>query len=136
MPKKPAKPKPPKFSLRWVRNKIGILKELGEAFQALKGKKPITSKVAILSNPENPKSMSIVTRGQAKFVQMAYYVNSVDEWGGHFEGLLDLAKEILAVSPSVDGVGREQVIRLIGAMSESKLLERMGFTAKPQQEKE
>lgn len=139
MPKKTATPKKTakisKLSVAWVRNNIKILKELGGALQALMGKKPLTSKVAILANPDNPLSMSILTKGQAKFVQLAYFMNSVPEWGGHWKGLKNYADKILAVSPSVEGVGREQVIQLVGAMQESKLLERMGITVR-QKEKE
>jgi len=106
------------------------LKEIGEGLQALRGKKPLRSKVAILADPDNPQSMSILTRAQAKFVAMAKYSNSVDEWGGLFQGLEDYADEVMRTSPSIVGLGREQVIRLVGALQESKLLREIGITAK------
>lgn len=106
------------------------LKEIGEGLQALRGKKPLRSKVAILANPDNPQSMSILTRAQAKFVAMAKYVNSVDEWGGLFQGLEDYANEVMKTSPSISNEGREQVIRFVGALQESKLLREIGITAK------
>lgn len=106
------------------------LKEVGEGLQALRGKKPLRSKVAILADPDNPQSMSILTRGQAKFVAMAKYSNSVAEWGGLFQGLEDYANEVMKTSPSISGEGREQVIRLVGALQESKLLREIGITAK------
>lgn len=137
MPKK-AKPKktvkkkdkPPRLTLAWVRKNIVILKELGGAFQALIGKKPIETKVTILANPKNPLSMSVLSKGQAKFVQLAEFMNGVPEWGGHFEGLKEYSDKMLAVSPSIDGLGREQVIRLIGALGETKLLQHLGLNVK------
>ncbi len=131
---KPEKEKPPLLSLERVRYYAGVLKELGESFQALMGKKPLRTKVAILANPENPQSMSILTRAQARFVAMAYYVNGVEEWGGLFQGLEDYAHQVLVTSPSIAGLGREQVIRLVGALSESKLLQQLGVTV-PSKEK-
>lgn len=111
------------------------LKEIGEGLQALRGKKPLRSKVAILANPDDPQSMSILTRGEARFVSMAYYSNSVEEWGGIFQGLQDRADSIMRVSPSISGQGREQVIRFVGALTESKLFKELGISAKQVDEK-
>lgn len=111
------------------------LKEIGEGLQALRGKKPLRSKVAILANPDDPQSMSILTRGEARFVSMAYYANSVDEWGNIFQGLQDRADTIMRVSPSLNGLGREQVIRFVGALTESKLFKELAITAQKQEQK-
>lgn len=118
-----------------VKKYAAVLKELGEGLQALRGKKPLRSKVAILANPDDPQSMSILTRGEARFVSMAYYANSVEEWGGIFKGLQDRADAIMRVSPSITGVGREQVIRLVGALTESKLFKELGISTKASDEK-
>ena len=111
------------------------LKEIGEGLQALRGKKPLRSKVAILANPDDPQSMSILTKGEARFVSMAYYANSVDEWGGIFQGLQDRANAIMRVSPSISGEGREQVIRFVGALTESKLFKELNIAAQKQEQK-
>lgn len=110
-----------------------VLKELGEGFQALMGKKPLRSKVAILANPDDPQSMSILTKGEARFVAMAYYANGVEDWGGIFQGLQDRADAIMRVSPSISGEGREQVIRFVGALTESKLFKELAITAQKQE---
>jgi len=109
------------------------LKEIGEGLQALRGKKPLRSKVAILAKPDDPQSMSVLTRGEARFVSMAYYANSVNEWGGIFQGLQDRADAIMHVSPSITGLGREQVIRFVGALTESKLFQKLGITPQKQE---
>jgi len=93
----------------------------------LRGRKDIKTRVSVLANPDNPKSMSVLSRGQAEFVTDAYFLKSVAEWGGIFEGLQTLADEIMFTSPSVGGVGREQTIRFMGALSESKILSKLGI---------
>jgi len=95
-------------------------------YNLLKGRKDVKTRVAVLANPDNPKSMSVLTRGQAEFVVDAYFLNSVKKWGGIFGGLKVVANEIMFTSPSVGGVGREQSIRFMGALSESKILSKLG----------
>lgn len=125
-----------RFSLAKIKEKAEALKIMGEAFQALMGRKPIAQKVAILSNPQNPKSMSILTRGQARFVAIAYYLSGHEEWGGLFDGMKARANELMATSPSIKGTGREQVIAFIGAMGGEALLKKMGLTLKEGEVKE
>lgn len=97
-------------------------------YNLLKGRKDVKTRVAVLATPDNWKSMSSLTHGQAEFVADAHFLNSVEEWGGIFEGLQKLAEEIMEVSPSVGGLGREQTIRFMGALSESKFLSKLGIT--------
>jgi len=97
-------------------------------YNLLKGRKDVKTRVAVLATPDNWKSMSNLTHGQAEFVADAHFLNSVDEWGGLFEGLQHLAEQIMEVSPSVAGLGREQTIRFMGALSESKILSKLGVT--------
>ncbi len=100
-------------------------KEYGETFrqfiEAITGKKDIKSKIDVLANPENLKSMSILSAGQARFISATCYLTSIPEWGGIFDGLKYYGEEIMKVSPSLMGIGREQVIRFVGALTESKL---------------
>ena len=114
-----------------VKLTLDQVKEYAEALkiliQAFTGRKPIGQKVAILANPENPKSMSILTRGQAKFVALAYYLVKPAEWGGLFDGVKEYSDEIMATSPSVEGIGREQVIAFVGALGGERLLKELGF---------
>ena len=112
------------LSLDEVKRYAEALKVLIQAFT---GRKPIGQKVAILANPENPKSMSILTRGQAKYVSLAYYLSGHEEWGGLWDCLRERAVEMMATSPSIEGMGREQVIAFVGALGGEKLLKELGF---------
>ena len=124
---KPKKKKRFELSLEKVKGYAEALKILGEAFQALMGRKPIGQKVAILANPDNPKSMSILSRGQARFVSIAYYLASHEEWGGLFDCLKVRADEMMATSPSVNGMGRQQVIEFVGALGGQDILKKMAI---------
>jgi len=97
-------------------------------YNLLKGRKDVKTRVAVLATPDNWKSMSSLSHGQAEFVADAYFVNEVEEWGEIFSGLKILAEEIMEVSPSIGGLGREQTIRFMGALSESKFLSKLGLT--------
>ena len=120
------------LSLDKVKRYAEALKVLGEGFQGLMGRKPIGQKVAILANPQNPKSMSILTSGQAKFVALAYFLSGHEEWGGLFDATKERAKELMATSPSIEGMGREQVIAFVGALGGERLLKQMGFKTEVQ----
>lgn len=113
------------LSLEKAKKYAEAFKILGEGFQGLMGRKPIGQKVAVLANPENPKSMSILTRGQVKFVSLAYFLSGHEEWGGLFDCLRVRADEMMATSPSLDGKGREQVIAFISAMGGGEILKKM-----------
>ena len=99
-------------------------------YDRIKGRKDIKSRVEVLANPANPKSMSILSPQQCEFVATSFFVNKPVEWGGIFEGLQDFAEEVMAVSPSKRGEGREQTIRFVGALSESGILKKLGLTVK------
>jgi hypothetical protein len=115
------------------------VKEYGEIFktwiEAFTGKKDIKSKVDVLASPDNKKSMSVLTRQQTNFVSLSYFLVTPTEWGGLFDGMKILSDEMMEVSPSVQGVGREQVIRFVGAISESKMLKSLGLTVSKEEEK-
>jgi len=101
------------------------LKALVESYS---GKKDVKSRVAVLANPDNPKSMSILSRNQAESVAIAYFVSGNATWGEMFNPLKEHSNELMAVSPSIAGEGREQSIRFVGALSETKLLSKLGMT--------
>lgn len=111
-------------------NKETPLQKFKDFFDFIKGRKDVKSRVAVLADPDNLKTMSILTRSQAEFVSEAYWVAGVEEWGGMFNGLRDLAKEKLQSNISIGGEGREQAIRFMGALSESKILSKLGVTVK------
>jgi len=96
--------------------------------EAVTGKKDIQSRLAVLSNPENLKTMSILRRNEADFVIESYWASEVPEWGGMFKGLRKLADEKLETSISIEGKGRDQTISLAGAFTESKLGKMIGLS--------
>lgn len=122
------------FSIEQLKQYREYFKVLGDGFQALLGKKPMEQKVKILANPANPKSMSILTRGQAKYVGLGYYLADHKEWGGLFDGIKARAIELMATSPSVNGLGRDQVIAFVGELGGRSLLKRMNILKTPENE--
>lgn len=95
-------------------------------YDRIKGRKDVKTRVSVLANPENLKTMSILTRSEAEFVSEAYWVSGVSKWGAMFKGLEKLAKEKLETNISIGGEGREQAIRFMGALSETKFLSKLG----------
>ena len=55
-------------------------------YNLLKGRKDVKTRVAVLATPDNWKSMSSLTHGQAEFVADAHFLNSVEEWGVFLRG--------------------------------------------------
>lgn len=93
----------------------------------VRGRKDVRSRVAVLANPDNYKTMSVLTKSEAEFVADAFWLANQEEC---YEPLRDYAQEKMEVSPSVGGQGREQSIRFVGALSESKLASKLGLTLK------
>lgn len=124
--------------LQRLRERVKIYGEIfKEWLESLTGKKDIKSKVDVLASPDNLKSMSVLTDHSYRFVVIANYVGGVEEWGekdelgkfrGMFDGLKDYATEIMGASPSKAGLGREQVIRFMGAVEESKLVKGLNLS--------
>lgn len=113
-----------------------IAKGIKALVEAYTGKKDVKSRISVLANPENPKSMSILTSNQCEFVATAFFASSNETWGEMFKPLEQYASEVMAVSPSKKGEGREQSIRFIGALSESKVLGKLGLTMQKGEVKE
>ena len=105
--------------------------EIKKAFEwfisTVKGRKDVKSRVAVLASPDNVKSMSILTTGQAEFVQDAFWLTKQEPC---YQPMQDYAQEMMEVSPSRGGLGREQTIRFVGALSESKIWSKLGLTVK------
>jgi len=66
--------------------------------------------------------MSVLSEPQTRFVALSHFLATRKQWGGLFNGMRDYADEFMRVSPSKEGLGREQVIRFMGAVEESKLM--------------
>ena len=124
--------------LEKLRERVKIYGEIfKEWLEALTGKKDLKSKVDVLASPDNLKSMSVLSDHAYRFVVIANYVSEVEEWGektetgellGMFDGLRDYARQIMKASPSKAGLGREQVIRFMGAVEESKLVKGLNLS--------
>ncbi len=93
----------------------------------VRGRKDVKSQAEVLANPENKKSMSILSPSQVEFCQDSYWLAKDEEC---FEPMRDYADEMMEFSPSKMGQGREQTIRFVGALSESKLLKQLGVHIK------
>ena len=92
----------------------------------VRGKIDIKSRLMLLANPENIKTSSILSPNQVEFVAGSHYDAKYFEI---FEPLKDYSVEFAETAISKRGIGREQSIRFVGAMQESKLLTKMGLIA-------
>lgn len=101
-------------------------------YETIKGKRDVKSRASVMSNPDNLKTMSILTRTEAEFVSESCWLG--DTWG-FFEPLKEYAHEKLETNISIAGKGREQIIQFMGALSESKLLSKLGITMKGEEKK-
>lgn len=111
------------------------LKKFKEFVDTVKGHKDVKTRVEVLANPENLDTMSILTKSQAKFLANANWLASRPEWGGMFLGLKQYAQSLREPSISINGEGREQTIRFMGAISESKFLSKLGINVKGEDKK-
>ena len=132
-----AKTEKPKINIEALKERIiAYADALKLLFKAMTGKEDIRGRVDVLANPQNPKSMSILSPQRAKFCVNAYWSSGVKSWGGIFNGLRDLADEVMDFSPSIDGKGREQVISFVGALQESKMFKGLSITTEAGKEGE
>lgn len=109
----------------------GLTENVKTAFEwfinVVRGRKDVKGRVAVLANPDNWKSMSILSGSQAEFVQDAHWLAKNAKC---YRPMQEYAQEMLEVSPSIGGQGREQAIRFVGALSESKFLTKLGVNVR------
>ena len=103
-----------------------IITRLDKFIGMVRGKVDIKSRLMLLANPENIKTSTILTPGQVQFVAIAHY--DAKEFS-IFEPLKDFAVEFAETNISKQGIGREQQIRFVGALQESKMLQKLGIVA-------
>jgi len=103
------------------------MEKLERFINLVRGRKDVKGRVAVLANPEKLESMSILTRGQAEFVQDAEWLAEEEKC---YKPMENYANKMMLVSPSVGGEGREQAIRFVGALSETKLLSKLGINVR------
>jgi len=108
---------------------VTIKEETKKAFEwfinVVRGRKDVKSRVAVLANPDNLESMSILSGSQAEFVQDAEWLAEEEEC---YDPMAKYAVKMMRVSPSIGGKGREQTIQFVGALNEASMLKKMGIT--------
>lgn len=105
------------------------LEKFKEFFNIVKGVKDVKSRVQVLADPDNLNTMSILKEGQARALANSEFLSSCS-WGAMFDPLKSFNESIREPSIAVGGKGREQAIQFMGALSESKLLSKLGLTMK------
>lgn len=134
MAKKTATPTPSKEHWFWQisnEERETVLSWIEKLFALLRGKVDIKSRLTLLLSPDNIKTSTRLTPAQVRFVSSAHFVAK------HFpifEPLKDFAVEFCETNISLKGLGREEVIRFVGALQESKLLQKIGVLAKQSKE--
>lgn len=111
------------------------IKKLKELIDAVKGHKDVKTRIAVLSDPENLDTMSVLSREQAGFLSVSNWLADRPHWGLMFQGLKEYAQSLREPSISIGGKGREDAIRFAGALSESKFLSKLGINLKEGQER-
>lgn len=99
-------------------------------YEVVKGKRDVKSRVQVMADPDNLKTMTILSHSQAEFVSIAYWVSEIKEYGDMWSGLKDYATLLMETNCSVGRKRAEQVIQFMGALSESKLLSKLGISLK------
>jgi len=88
------------------------LRNLKLVLDVLRGKEDAQQRYSFLLSPTNLKTSSRLTTSQLDFVADSFYLN---KWFPEFEPLLDLAKEVAGVSPSLKGKRIEELIKFEAA---------------------
>lgn len=111
------------------------IQKLKELVDTVKGHKDVKTRVDVLADPENLDTMSRLTKAQAHFLGVSNWISDREHWGIMFKGLQEYAQSCRAPSISINGGGREDTIRFMGAISESKFLSKLGINLKEGQDK-
>jgi len=101
--------------------KLGKLERL---LNILKGKVDPKSNLRLLLDPDKVESSTRLSANQVDFVSLSVFV--AREFP-EFEPLAEYAFDFCLANISLRGEGRQEAIRLMSAMSESKILSKMGF---------
>lgn len=115
-----------------LKEQLGLFKEF---IDVARGHKDVKTRVEVLANPDNLNTMSVLTKNQARMIANCQYLEG-RSWGTMFEGLKEFAESIREPAISISGEGREQAIRFMGALNESKLLSKLGINTQGESKKE
>jgi hypothetical protein len=100
------------------------LDKLRELLDTLRGKKDVKTRLAVLTNPENLDTMSVLSKEQAHFLgETNWLVNQ--SWGKMFMPMNELAQSWREPNISINGRGREDSIEFMRAINEAKVLSKL-----------
>ncbi len=97
------------------------------SWRLLKGRTDIKSKLMLLLNPDKPQTTTFLNRHQAHYTALSFFMK--DRWE-EFKPMEDYALQLCLSALGVEGKGIDSSVRLTGALSESKVFERLGITMK------
>lgn len=100
------------------------LQKLREIFAVFRGTEDANQKFSFLLQPKSIKTTSRLTASQLDFLADSYYLA---KWFPEFEPLLDLAKEVAGVSPSLKGKRIEEVIKFQAASKPATTPSQLGI---------
>lgn len=101
------------------------LERFKQFIDTVRGHKDVKSRVAVLANPDNLTTMSILSKEEAHFLSVSHFLTNSPHWGLMFEPMLEFAQSRLEPNISVGGKGRDQTIQFVAAISEAKALQKI-----------
>ena len=104
-----------------------FLDRFDKIWRTAKGRTDIKSKLMLLLAPDKPQTTAFLTKSQGYFTSFAFFM--ADSWI-EFLPLREYAIQMCLSSLGVEGKGIDASVRLTGALSESKMLQRLGIQIK------
>ena len=104
-----------------------FLDRFDKIWRIKKGRTDIKSKLMLLLDPDKPQTTTFLTKSQAFYVSFSMFMAA--SWD-EFQPLKDYALEMCLSALGVEGKGIDASVRLTGALSESKILSRLGIQVK------
>ena len=104
-----------------------FLDRLDKIWRLQKGRTDIKSKLMLLLDPDKPQTTTFLTKSQAHYVSFSFFM--AESWE-EFQPLKDFALQLCLSALGIEGKGIDASVRLTGALSESKILSRLGIQVK------
>lgn len=100
------------------------LKRFEDFLNVVRGKIDIKSRLKLLQDPDNIRTSTRLTAGQIDAASTSFFVA---KHFSQFTPLKEFFEEFCHFAISKNGLGREESIRYMSALSESKLLKSLGI---------
>lgn len=108
------------------------MNRLQALFNTIKGKTTdVKSRVRLILDPDNIQTSTRLNSSQVDFVSLSFFLA---ERFPEFVPLREYAEHFMKTNISLRGGGVENVIRLMGALGETKLLSNLGITKSAESE--